>query len=132
MILSLNFCLAILWNARRWEHDKKGPVISSASEFSPGSLLSVTHRGLSCEFRSKSIKKLNWWVVFYILHACVPSEFEVRDVSLQKEFRDKFIDKKWIYLERNIFHKQNVGHCRWQEVPEYGKVRFYGLGNFLS
>ena len=130
--LSLNFCLAILWNTRWWEHDKKGPVISGAPQFSPGLPLSVTHRGLSYEFCSKSIKKLNWSVIFYILHACVPSEVEIHDVSLQKELRDKVIDKKWIYLERNIFHKQNVGHCRRQEISEYGKVSFYGLGNFPS
>ena len=26
--------------------------------------------------------------------------------------------KKWIYLERNIFHRQTVGHLRRQESPE--------------
>ena len=31
--------------------------------------------------------------------------------------RDKVTGKKWIYLERNIFHRQSVGHLRRSEWP---------------
>ena len=40
--------------------------------------------------------------------------------------------KKWIYLERNIFHRQTVGHLRRQETLKYGIVSFGGLGNFTN
>ena len=26
--------------------------------------------------------------------------------------RDKMVGKKWIYLDRNTFHRQSVGHLR--------------------
>ena len=29
---------------------------------------------------------------------------------------DKVIGKKWIYLERNTLHRQNVGHVRRREM----------------
>ena len=59
--------------------------------------------------------------------------------------RDKVIGKKWIYLERNTFQRQNavhlkwweqlwkentpqsVGHLRRQVALKYGMVSFYGL-----
>ena len=47
-----------------------------------------------------------------------PNEARFLNVSSQKEFnkrqRDKEIGKKWIYLEKNTFHRQSVSHCRWQ------------------
>ena len=36
---------------------------------------------------------------------------------MQKEFRDKVIGKKWIYLERKTLHRQSTGHCRGQAWP---------------
>ena len=33
--------------------------------------------------------------------------------------RNKVIDKKWTYLERNTLHRQNVGHLRRQEWPHF-------------
>ena len=45
--------------------------------------------------------------------------------------RDKVIGKKWIYLERNTFHRQSVVHLRRREALKYGMVGFYGLGNFI-
>ena len=41
---------------------------------------------------------------------------------------DKVIGKKWIYLEKNTFHRQSVGHLRRQEAPGYGAVSFYRGG----
>ena len=35
--------------------------------------------------------------------------------SRKNSVRDKVIRKKWIYLERNIDHRQSVGHLRRQE-----------------
>ena len=35
----------------------------------------------------------------------------------KKSERDKAIDKKWIYLERYTFHRQNVVHLKKQEQP---------------
>ena len=49
-----------------------------------------------------------------------------------KDFRDKVIDKKWIYLEKNTLHRHSVGHVRRGEVLKYGVVSFYGLGKFIS
>ena len=46
--------------------------------------------------------------------------------------RDKVMGKKWIYLERYTFHRQNVGHLRRQEAPKHGVVSFYGLHNFIG
>ena len=46
--------------------------------------------------------------------------------------RDKMIGKKWIYSERNIFHRQSVGHLRRQETLNYGMVSFHGLVNFTG
>ena len=33
--------------------------------------------------------------------------------------RNKVIDKKWTYLERNTLHRQNAGHLRRQEWPHF-------------
>ena len=46
--------------------------------------------------------------------------------------RDKVIGKKWIYLERDTLHRQNVGHLRRREALKYGVVSFYALGNFIG
>ena len=35
----------------------------------------------------------------------------------RKSVRDKVIGKKWIYLEKNIFHRQSVDHLRRSEWP---------------
>ena len=44
--------------------------------------------------------------------------------------RDKVIGKKWIYLERNIIHRQ-YGPSWKERVPsKYGVVSSYGLSNF--
>ena len=47
--------------------------------------------------------------------------------------RDKVIGKKWIYLERNTFHRQSVGHLRRREQHQ-GMVLsiFIGVGNFIG
>ena len=39
------------------------------------------------------------------------------------------IGKKWIYLERDTFHRQNVVCLRRREAPKYGVASFYGLDN---
>ena len=36
---------------------------------------------------------------------------------MQKEFRDKVIGKKWIYLERKTLHRQSMDCCRGQAWP---------------
>ena len=59
------------------------------------------------------------------------NEAQVLDVYCRKNsVRDKVRGKKWIYLEKKTLHRQNVGHLRRQNMPEYGMVNFYGLGNF--
>ena len=42
--------------------------------------------------------------------------------------RDKLIDKRWIYLERNILHRKSVGPLR----RTMAMVNFYGLVNFIG
>lgn len=37
---------------------------------------------------------------------------------MEKEFREEVIGNKRIYLQRNTFHRQNVGHFKMQESPE--------------
>ena len=49
-----------------------------------------------------------------------------------KEFGDEVIGKKWIYLERDILHRQTEGQPRRRETMKYGVVSFYGLGNFTG
>ena len=47
--------------------------------------------------------------------------------------RDTVIGKKWIYLERNTLHRQNVGRCRGRRAAsKLGADSFYGLGNFIG
>ena len=47
--------------------------------------------------------------------------------------RDKVIGKKWIYLERNTFHRWSVGHLRRQEWHQgMGLSVFIGVGNFIG
>ena len=47
--------------------------------------------------------------------------------------RDKVIDKKWIYLERNTRHRQSVAHLRRQEWHQsMGLSVFIGVGNFIG
>ena len=41
----------------------------------------------------------------------------------KKSVRDKAIGKKWIYLERYTFHRQNVVHLKKQEQP-WGKGKY--------
>ena len=38
----------------------------------------------------------------------------------------------WIYLERNTFHRQSVGHLKRQEALKYGTVSFYGQDHFIG
>ena len=47
--------------------------------------------------------------------------------SRKNSVRDKAIHKKWIYLERNIDHRQSVGHLRRQEQHQG-----MGLSVFIS
>ena len=51
-------------------------------------------------------------------HREVPGKSEVPDIISQKEFSDKVIDKKWIYLKKNTLHRQRMSHLRKQESPE--------------
>ena len=44
--------------------------------------------------------------------------------------RDKVIDKKWIYLERDTLHR--IWSISEAEALKYGVVSFYGLGNFIG
>ena len=42
---------------------------------------------------------------------------------------DKVIGKKWIYLKRNAYHRESVGHLRkLRAAPGYGVVSFYNGG----
>ena len=50
----------------------------------------------------------------------------------KKSVRDKVIGKKQTYLERNILHRQTVGHLRRQETLKYGILSFLGLDNFVD
>ena len=50
----------------------------------------------------------------------------------KKSVRDKVIGKKQTYLERNILHRQTVGHLRRQETLKYGILSFWGLDNFVD
>ena len=45
--------------------------------------------------------------------------------------RGKAIGKKWIYLERYTFHRQNVVCVKRQEWLKYGVVSSYGLSNII-
>ena len=40
------------------------------------------------------------------------NETQVLDVSSQKEFSERVIGNKWIYLERNTLHRQSVVHLK--------------------
>ena len=39
--------------------------------------------------------------------------------------RDKVIDKKWIYLERNMLCRKQSGTSQRREAPKYDMVSFY-------
>ena len=42
--------------------------------------------------------------------------------------RDKVIDKKWLYLERNTLQRQSVGHLRRQEWHQGMEVASFCRG----
>ena len=48
--------------------------------------------------------------------------------------RDKMIGRNCIYSERNMLHRQSVGHSREQVWQSQNMVMipFYGMGNFLG
>ena len=47
--------------------------------------------------------------------------------------RDKEIGKKWIYLERNTLHRQNVGQLKRQEQHQGKELSvFIRVGNFIG
>ena len=46
--------------------------------------------------------------------------------------RDKVIGKKWLYLERNIIHRQHGPSWKERVPSKYGVVSFYGLSNFIG
>ena len=53
--------------------------------------------------------------------------------SRKNSVRDKVIGKKWIYLERNTFHRQSMDHLRRRERPHcMGLSVFIGVGNFIG
>ena len=45
---------------------------------------------------------------------------------IAKEFKDKVIGEKWIYLERNTCHRQNAGHLRMREPQNMAWLVFTG------
>ena len=52
---------------------------------------------------------------------------------MKNSARDTVIGEKWIYLERDTFHKQACGLSRRANAAsKYGVVSFYGLGNFIG
>ena len=46
--------------------------------------------------------------------------------------RDRVIGKKLIYSERNIHHRQSMGHLRRREALKYVVVSFHGMGKFIG
>ena len=46
--------------------------------------------------------------------------------------RDRVMGKKQIYSERNIHHRQSMGHLRRREALKYAVVSFHGMGKFIG
>ena len=55
---------------------------------------------------------------------------QVLDVSCQKEFSEKVIDRKWIYIEKHSTERGSSQKLR--VASKCDEVSFYGLGNFIE
>ena len=50
-----------------------------------------------------------------------------------KEFRDKMIGKKWLYLERNILRRVwTISERESKRALKHDVGSFYGLDNFIG
>ena len=61
-----------------------------------------------------------------------PNEAQVPDISLQKEFSERVIGKKWIYSVKNTPQTEGGLPQRASAAPKCGVISFYGLGNFIG